>query len=40
MDNGDWFFLFLFLFLFFCMSFNGEKTSHQDDDIDDYWSGD
>ena len=33
------FFLVFFAFIIFAYT-RGEKTSHEDDDIDDYWSGD
>ena len=41
MDNFYPFGFFIILITFVLFSFTkGEKTSHRDDDIDDYWSGD
>ena len=41
MDNFFPFTFFLIFFAFLILAFTkGEKTSHRDNDIDDYWSGD
>lgn len=41
MDNFyPWGFTIMFFSLLLLSLCNGEKTSAEDDDIDDYWSGD